>query len=142
MFKVQPNKTIALNGQRFIAGGVQMFDYLLCSFEPNRINYNYRKIVEPSHTYPNSQISEPTYYARLQYINSANVLAQLRKAYDMGANLIRVNIEPAIRYASVSYIDSTDGLTYPSDIDMLDVIINHADSLGMAVQLQNSNDTG
>lgn len=142
MFKVQPNKTIKLNNQRFIARGVQMFDYLLCSFEPNRINYNFRRFNEPSYAYPNANISEPTYYARLQYIDSDNVRAQIKKANDVGCNLIRISIEPAIRYASVEYVDPVDSQTYPPDIDMLDVIIAHAESFGMAVQLQNSNDTG
>jgi len=142
MFKVQPNKTIALNGQRFIARGVQMFDYLLCSFESGRTNYNYRKIYSPSWAHPTTTVSEPTYHAREQYRDSDYVKAQILKAFNMGANLIRVNIEPAIRYATSSYVDHVDGLTYPPDIDMLDIIINHASDLGVAVQLQNSNDTG
>jgi hypothetical protein len=141
-FKVQPNKTLTLNGERFIARGVQMFDYLLCSFEPNRDNYNFRKLLEPEGKGYATGISEPTYYARLQYKNSDYVLSQLIKANDMGANLIRLSIEPAIRYASVCYIDPVDNLEYPSDTDMLDTIINHAESLGMVVQLQNANDTG
>jgi Cellulase (glycosyl hydrolase family 5) len=142
MFKVQPNKTIALDGVRFVARGIQMFDYLLVSFETNRINYNYRKIYSPADKYPNTLVSEPTYYAKSQYKNSAYVLEQLSLVRDLGCNLIRVNIEPAIRYASVDYIDPVDGLTYPPDMTMLDVIINHAASLNIAVQLQNSNDTG
>jgi hypothetical protein len=118
-FKVQPNKTLALNGQRFIARGVQMFDYLFCSFEA-RDNYNFRKIYCPVGTGYGTGISEPTYYAKLQYIDTDNVKAQLTKAQDMGCNLIRVNIEPAIRYASVDYVDPSNGLGYPPDIDMLD----------------------
>ena len=142
IFKVQPNKTLALNGKRFIARGVQMFDYLLCSFETTRTNYNYRSIFNPAWAYPNSTVSEPTYYARQQYIDSAYAKSQILNAYNMGANLIRISIEPAIRYATSIYVDPVNGLMYPPDMDMLDVIISHAESYGMAVQLQNSNDSG
>jgi hypothetical protein len=142
-YKVLPNKTIqSPDGARFIARGIQMFDYLLCSFEPNRINYNYRRFYEPEGTGPACRVSEPTYYARLQYIDNENVVNQLTCAKEMGANIIRVNIEPAIRYATVSYTDPTDGLTYPSDLSMLDEIIAAANSLNMVVQLQNANDSG
>jgi len=142
MFKVQPNKTLALSGQRFIARGVQMFDYLFCSFETGRANYNYRKIYSPAWAHPTTGVSEPTYYAREQYRDSDYVKSQILKAFNSGANLIRVGIEPAIRYATSSYVDPVDGLTYPPDVDMLDRIIDYAEDLGIAVQLQNSNDTG
>jgi hypothetical protein len=142
MFKVQPNKTIAHNGQRFIARGVQMFDYLLCSFDANRDNYNFRKIYSPAGKGYGTGISEPTYMARIQYINTDNVKAQLTKAQNMGCNLIRVNIEPAIWFASVNYVDPVNNLTYPPDRVMLDEIINQAASMNMVVQLQNANDSG
>lgn len=142
-YKVQANKTIqAPDGTRFIVRGVQMFDYLFVSFETNRLNYNFRRIYSPADKYPTLNISEPTYYAKSQYKNSAYVLAQLTLAKENSVNLIRVNIEPAIRYANVDYIDPIDGLTYPPDLTMLDDIINQAASLGLVVQLQNANDSG
>jgi hypothetical protein len=142
MFKVMPNKTVGKRGQRFVARGVQMFDYLFVSFESDRLNYNFRRIYEPAHTYPNANVSEPTYYARIQYVSEQNVRDELTNAANVGVNLIRVNIEPAIRYATLSYVDPVNGLTYPCDLTMLDQIIAIATEYEMVVQLQNSNDTG
>ena len=139
-YQVLPNKTIqGPDGHRFIVRGVTMFDYLLISHEA-RTDQNYRQIYSPSGKGPSTGISEPTYYARLQFINVAHVRATMKDAKNNGVNLIRLAVEPAVMFASVSYVDPADGLTYPSDADMLDTIIAEAAALGMVVQLQPAND--
>lgn len=141
LFTVQPNKTInAPDGSRFVVKGVTMFDYLFVSQEV-RANYLYRTIYSPAGKGAAFGISEPTYYARYSYIDTANVIAQLKKAVSVGINLIRVAVEPAIMYATVPYLDASDGKTYPSDLTMLDDIIKQAGKLGVVVQLQNANDS-
>lgn len=139
-YKVQPNKTIlAPTGARFIVRGVQMFDYLFVSFEP-RANYNFRSILNSEGYGAAAGVSEPTYYGRVQYQNAQNVHEQIRLAREAGANLLRVGVEPAIRYATASYVDPSDGIEYPSDLVMLDTILAAAESQGVVVQLQNCND--
>lgn len=139
-FKVLPNKTIkGPDGKRFIARGVTMFDYLFVSYEA-RANYDYRTILSPAGKGPAFGISEPTYYARLTYKSVDNVRAQIKAAKALGINLIRLAVEPAVMFASVSYVDPADGLTYPSDIVMLDNIIDVAEQEGVVVQIQNAND--
>lgn len=139
-YQVLPNKTIqGPDGNRFVVRGVTMFDYLLISHEA-RTDQNYRQIYSPSGTGPGTGVSEPTYYARLQFIDTAHVRATMKDAKNNGVNLIRVTVEPAVMFASVSYVDPVDGLTYPSDISMLDTIIAEADALGLVVQLQPGND--
>lgn len=140
LFTVQPNKSIvAPDGSRFVIRGVTMFDYLFIGHEP-RVNYLYRSIYNPPGKGTGTGISEPTYYARWSYINTANVIAQLTKAKGVGINLVRVAVEPAIMLATTSYVDPSDGLTYPADLTMLDDIIKQAGILGLVVQLQNAND--
>jgi len=135
--RLNNNHIQAPDGNRFIVRGVVMFDYLFVTFEA-RTNYNFRNHgIDPSKN-ETSGISEPTYNADTVYVDAANVRAQLLKAKRTGVNLIRVAVEPAIMFASVSYVDG--GTTYPSDPAMLDTIINIADSLNIVVQLQNGND--
>lgn len=139
-FVVAANNTIvAPDGSRFIVKGVQMFDYLFASFEARDDN-RYRKILQPVGKGPGSGISEPTYYARLSYRSREYVEDQISIAVSNGVNLIRVGVEPAVMFASVPYVDSMDGKTYPSDIEMLDTIIDVAANKGIVVQLQQSND--
>jgi hypothetical protein len=139
-YQVQPNKTIASpNGDRFIAKGVQMFDYLFVSFEA-RTDYKYRTILSPPGKGPGTGISEPTYFARISYISRSNVDSQILAAKNIGANMLRVGVEHAVMLASVPYVDPTDMLTYPSDEEMLDVIVNSAEKYGMVIQLQSSRD--
>lgn len=116
-----------------------MFDYLFVSYE-NRVDYSYRSIGKDVTKTPSSGVSEPTYYARVSFINEAAVINTLTKAKSFGINLIRVAVEPAIMTASVDYVDSVDGNTYPPDLVMLDTIINRATELGIVIQLQNGND--
>lgn len=140
MYQVLPNKTIrAPNGSRFIARGVVMFDGLFITFE-SRTNYNFREkylVAGKGETY---SISEPTYNAKIQYKNADNVRAMIQEAWNNGANMIRVSVEPPVMYATVNYIDPVDGLNYPSDPEMLDTIIDIAEQIGVVVQLQNAND--
>jgi hypothetical protein len=139
-YQVTPNKNIkGADGKRFIVNGVTMFDYLFVSYEA-RTDWEYRVIYSTPGTGAGAGVSEPTYYARYQYINTAHVISELTLAKSIGINLIRVAVEPAIFKASVSYVDSSDGLTYPSDLFMLDDIITQAGKLGIVVQLQNGND--
>lgn len=139
-YQVLSNKTIrGADGNRFIVRGVTMFDYLLDSFE-TRSNYNFRERQFPAGKGAAYGISEPTYFARSVYVNAAHIRQTLKTAWNNNVNLIRVAVEPAVMYASVSYVDPADGLTYPSDPDMLDDIIAAAGELGMVVQLQPVND--
>lgn len=139
-FQVQANKTInGPDNKRFIARAVQMFDYLFVSFEP-RADMRFRSIYNPPGKGPGTGISEPTYFARVGYIDAANVEKEIRKARTSGANMIRVGVEPAVQFATVSFIDPVDGKMYPSDVEMLDVVVNTAERLGMAIQLQQSQD--
>ena len=112
-----------------------MFDYLFVSFEQSRSNWLYREVRQNTGLGESVGVSQPTYYARTAY-----KLDQIAQAQAQGVNLIRVGVEPAIFKASQPYIDPVDGLTYPSDLDMLDAIIADATGRGMVVQLQNSND--
>lgn len=120
--------------------GAQMFDYLFCSFEA-RTNQNFRNLLSPVGKGPACGISEPTYYAPTQFRNEAFVDSQIKLARNTGVNLIRVGVEPAVMFATVPYVDPSDGLCYPSDGDMLDTIIRVADKYGVVVQLQMSNDS-
>jgi hypothetical protein len=139
-FSISPNKTIIdPSGKRFIVKGVTMFDYLFVSYE-SRADYSYRAIGFDVGKNPCSGISEPTYFARVSYIDDSFIVATLLQAKNYGINLIRVAVEPAMIKASVAYTDPSDGLTYPSDMDMLDTIITKATELGIVVQLQNGND--
>lgn len=140
LYQVMPNKTIRGPGGRFIAKGMQMFAYLFVSFE-GRADTNFRAIYNPAGKGAAYGISEPTYYARYLYQSHAYINAQLRDAYNVGVNLIRVDVEPATMFASVPYVDPVNGQTYPSDVDMLDDIIDTANEYGMVVQLQNANDS-
>jgi len=134
-FTISPSKQIiAPDGKRFIVKGVQMFDYLFVSFEQNRANWLYREIGRDNSKRQASGVSEPTYFARWCYD-----LTQIAIAKTQGANLIRVGVEPAIMKAA-AYLDTTNGQSYPSDLEMLDAIITDATGRGMVVQLQNSND--
>jgi Cellulase (glycosyl hydrolase family 5) len=154
IFQVLPNHTIIdRNGDPFIIRGTAMFDYLLESWEfrgyngTNSTNQIYRQINPypagsppangPGSTPPRSQ---PTYNARYFYINHANVLSQLTAAKNLGINLIRVGIEPAVQYANVSYVDPADSKTYPDDMTMLDDIVVTASTLDIVVLLTQSND--
>lgn len=130
---------IGPDGKRFVGRGVQMFDYLFVSQE-TRTDQRYRAILNPSGKGPGTGISEPTYYAKVSYISSANVEEQIRLARNNGSNILRVGVEAAVQLASVSYVDPADGKTYPSDPEMLDTIIQIAGEYGMVVQLQCSND--
>lgn len=123
------------DGNRFIVHGVTMFDYLFVSFETFRANWLFRQIGYDNSKREQSGISEPTYYARVNY-----KLEQIAAAQAQGINLIRVAVEPAMSKASVPYIDPIDGLEYPSDFTMLDAIVAEATGRKMVVQLQNSND--
>lgn len=116
-----------------------MFDYLFVSYE-NRSDYSYRTIGFNVNKNSYTGVSEPTYFARVSYIDDASIVTTLLQAKNYGINLIRVAVEPAMMKASVAYTDPLDGLTYPSDIDMLDKIITKATELGIVVQLQNGND--
>lgn len=139
-YVVAQNSTLTgLDGKRFVVKGVQMFDYLFASFEARDDN-RYRKIYQPVGKGPLSGISEPTYYARLSYKNREWAEEQIMIAISNGVNLIRVGVEPAVMFASVPYVDDVDGKTYPSDIEMLDTIIEIAANKGIVVQLQQSND--
>ncbi len=137
IFQAQPNGTITdPGGDSFVVRGVSMFDYLFVSYEP-RSDYRFRQVLSPL---PPPGISGPTYGGRTIYISEENVKFQLDAARTLGVNLIRLSVEPAMEFASISYLDPSNGLTYPSDFDMLDVIINYASSIGIVVQLQNGND--
>lgn len=139
-YQVSPSKIIiGPDGKRFVVRGAQMFDYLFASFEA-RTDMRYRAILNPADKGASKGISEPTYYGRVQYISADNVDRQIKSARNNGVNLIRIGVEAAVQFASVSYVDPTDGKTYPSDAEMLDTIIATADAYGMAVQLQSSND--
>ncbi len=141
VYRVSKGKIILRpDGERFIVRGVTMFDYLFVSYEARANDFFREKGIDPSKN-AGSGVSEPTYNARLSYIDEANVRAQIIKAKSYGINLIRVAVEPAIMYASVSYVDPTDAKTYPSDPDMLDTIVETARKLGVVVQLQNGNDS-
>lgn len=137
VFEITPtNQITGPDGKRFIVRGVTMFDYLFVSYE-TRSDYGFRKT---GYAAPAAGVSRPTYYARVSYKNSAHVVAELTKAKAAGVNLIRVAVEPAMLNASVEYTDPADGLTYPSDMTMLNHIIDTAASLGIVTQLQNGND--
>ena len=139
-YQVRGNIITALpSGAQYTVRGVQMFDYLFCSFEA-RTNYNFRTIYSPPGKGSASGISEPTYYAPTQYRSAAYVETQMLKAQRIGVNTIRVGVEAAVMYATVSYVDPSNSVTYPSDPDMLDTIINTAARLGIVIQLQLSND--
>ncbi len=137
-YRVLPNHHIqAPSGERFIVRGVTMFDYLFVSYEA-RSNWLYREgspSFEPDKDAAGG-ISRPTYNADISWKSPEFVESQLKFAQSTGVNLIRVAVEPAIVKASVPYVDPADGQTYPSDVDMLNVIIAKAASLGMVVQLQ------
>lgn len=137
---VAPNKTIrGPDGKRFIVRGVQMFDYVFVSFETSRTDWRFRELHYPAGTGAAYGVSEPTDYRGRNWISAENVEAQIRLAFQCGANLLRVGVEPAIMFTPTS-VDYVDGLTYPSDLDMLDTVINTAASYGVVVQLQNCND--
>jgi len=139
-YQVLPNRTIrAPGGSRFVARGITMFDYLLCSFEP-RDDLRFRKILSPPWAGPAIGVSEPTYAARLFYKNEAYVREQIAKAWRQNVNMIRLAMEPAVQYATLSYVDPTDGQAYPSDVEMMDKIIEIANEHGMVVQLQMGHD--
>jgi len=138
-YQVQQNRTIRGPHGRFIARGVQMFPYLFVSNEV-RTNQNFRQVYNDPTKGAASGVSEPTGHARIQYISHDNVMAQLSEAWRCGVNLIRVDVEPAVFYASVSYTDPVDGQSYPSDLDMLDDIIDTAATFDIVVQLQNQGD--
>lgn len=138
-YQVQQNRTVRGPNGRFVARGVQMFPYLFVSNE-TRANPNFRQVYNDPNKGAASGISEPTGYARIQYVNHANVVKQLSEAFACGVNLIRVDVEPAVYFASVSYQDPYDGITYPSDLAMLDDIIDTAAEFGIVVQLQNQGD--
>lgn len=139
-YQVAANRTIlAPDGSRFIVKGVQMFDYLFCGFEA-RTDQRYREAFVIAGRGAGSGVSNPTGYARVSYKNEAYAESQVALARRMGVNLIRVGVEPAVQFASEPYVDPGDGLTYPSDIEMLDNIIDIAGRYGVVVQLQQSND--
>lgn len=139
-YQVAANRTIiAPDGSRFIVKGVQMFDYLFCGFEA-RTDQRYREAFVIAGRGAGSGVSNPTGYAKVSYKNEAYVESQIGLAQRMGANLIRVGVEPAVQFASEPYVDPGDSQTYPSDIVMLDTIIDVAERHGMVVQLQQSND--
>lgn len=139
-YQVSTSKIIiGPDGKRFVVRGAQMFDYLFASCEA-RQDMRFRAILNPAGKGAAFGISEPTYYARTQYISAEHVDEQIRIARNNGVNLLRVGVEAAVQFASVSYVDPADGKRYPSDVEMLDTIIAKADAYGMVVQLQSSND--
>jgi hypothetical protein len=136
LFSVNASKQIIdPAGGRFIVRGVTMFDYLLVSYEP-RTNYAFR---QTGGTAPSAGVSRPTWHAKAGFKNPEFVQEQLNKAKASGINLIRVAVEPAMLNASVAYIEG--GIEYPSDMDMLNCIIDKATALGIVTQLQNGNDS-
>ena len=145
-YQVMPNKTIrGLNGERFIVRGVNAFQYLFFASAYTSANYTYRKgynnIAGKQEFDPASDISEPSYQARLRYRSSAWRESEYLAMQNIGVNFIRIVVEPAVIKSTVSYIDPMDGQTYPSDLDMLDTIIAETASYGIVCQLINGQDT-
>ena len=136
-YHVVGNKIYDPNNNEHRVRGVTMFDYLLDSFEA-RTDCRFRAPY-PTRV-PAQPLSSPTYYAKVQYRNHDHVYHQISRAKLYGVNLIRVAVEPAVMFATQSYVDPDDGQMYPSDYAMLDDIVNTAGTLGVVVQIQQVND--
>ncbi|MFI0476359.1 carboxylesterase family protein [Paracoccus jiaweipingae] len=134
------------DGARFICRGVQMFPYLFTMHE-FRADYRYRtrfgKVTRPDGSEiasgPATGISEPTYIAKQAWVSGTWAEDQIDRARQLGVNIIQVGMEPAIRY-TIPYRDPIDGRDYPSELQMLDQIIDAATARDMVVELRQSND--
>jgi hypothetical protein len=129
-YQVQPNKTIqGPDGKRFIVRGVTAFDGLFVSHE-SRSDYRYRVVQNQSAT---SGGSTQTGYEPTVWVDLPTVKLRMALMAASGVNLLRVAVEPAVVYTAAA-----NG--YPSHLDMMDAIVDAANTFGMAVQFQNGND--
>lgn len=131
-FSINANKQILdLYGNRKVLLGVTLGDYLGCSFE-SRTDYTHREI--PGHAAMASPgPSMPTYQAPELWRSATHVESIIDRLDKMGVNCIRVGYEPATQYTD-AWTDA-NGVTWPSDIEMLDTIIDLAGQREMLVIL-------
>lgn len=136
-FTISPAKNILdLNGDRFISNGAVFFNYLLNSLE-TRTDYTIRTAQPGAYT-PVTGVSFPTFQAPTIWKSERYVAEQLDEMLRLGFNTIRVGVEPCCQN-TVSYTDLSDGVTYPSDVVMLDLIIEMASNRGIYTVLTLAN---
>lgn len=132
-FTINGSKQILdLYGNRFFVRGVTFLDYLFCSFEA-RTDYRYREI--PGHTPPGGGVSMPTYEAPELWRSKTHIASVIDRLHGMGVNLLRVGFEPATEFTD-AWVDG-DGVTWPSDQEMHDTIVELAGQKEMAVLFTN-----
>lgn len=133
-FQVQSDKTLYNpRGEHTKLVMVQIFMGLMAVEHATRADWSIRPSTIPGYTPPPGK-SAPTFEAKNTYRNAGYVAARLGEYAAMGINGIRVGVDTAI-FNSPAYIDPVDGREYPSELEMLDTIIDIASRYGMLVNL-------
>lgn len=136
-FQVQPDKSISdPRGQRARIVMVQAFPNVMVLEDPVRNDWSIRGSVVPE----NANIvvqpgqSKPTGFARHSWRSPARVAALIASYHEAGFRGIRTGIDPGMLKVP-AYVDPDDGRSYPSEMDMLDTMVDVASQYGWMINL-------